>query len=202
MQAFLFSLLILAFTLPASAIKVGKGRISLIDLGANIQSEISIAQKNYINVYALSADTNKERKSVLAIQGLVDKGETSFFVNTDRGIQNIQVSLDQSSSELETNNSNSVKVFAKEIKLKTNTSLIVTSPFYINDVVLASNPELLKIDPFSNYYDEDYLKNFIINAKDEKAKTEIIVPTTKKIFKFTIKIDDYKGGYDSAIHLI
>ncbi len=188
----------------SEAIRVGKGRISLIDLGSQIKSEPSIAQKTFINVYTLSADIDREKKTVLAIQGLQDQGETSFFIDTEQGVQNIEVQLDKDSSETQYNNSayNKTQVFKKIYKLNINSAFRVTSPYYINDYVLAGDPELIKLDPFSSYYDENYLKNFIINAQDTKAKTEIIVPTTKQIFKFTIQIDQFQGGYDSVINLI
>lgn len=188
----------------AHAIKVGKGRISLIDLGAQIKSEPSIAQKEFIHVYSLSADVDRDKKTIVAIQGLQDQGETSFFIDTSLGVRNIKVELDHDSSETEVFNPehNKIRVFEKVFKIKTNSSLRVASPYYINDYVLAGDPELLSLDPFSNYYDENYLRNFIISARDTKAKTEIIVPTTKQVFKFTIQIDQFKGAYDNAINLI
>jgi hypothetical protein len=191
-------------TCPSKSIKVGKGRISLIDLGSQIKSNPSIAQTEFINVYPLSAEIDRKKKTVLAIQGLQEQGETSFFINTEAGVQNIEVELDENSSETQIFDANQQKtqVFEKTYHLNINSSLRVASPYYINDYVLAGDPDLMSLDPFSNYYDENYLKNFIINAKELKAKTDIIVPTTRQIFKFTIQIDNFKGGYDSVINLI
>lgn len=189
---------------PLKAIKVGKGRISLIDLGSQIKSEPAIAQKEFINVYPLSAQIDRNKKTVLAIQGLQEQGETSFFINTEAGVQNIEVELDKDSSETQIFDPihQKTRVFKKTYHLNINSSLRVASPYYINDYVLAGDPDLMSLDPFSNYYDENYLKNFIINAKELKAKTDIVVPTTRQIFKFTIQIDNFKGGYDNVINLI
>lgn len=202
MQFLVLSLLLIC--LPSQAIKVGKGRISLIDLGTQITSDAAVAKTDFINVYSLSADIDKDKKTVLAIQGLKDQGETSFFIDTQTGTQSFQVTLDKDSSEHEVLNSGYAKtqVLKKDFRLNINSSLRVSSPYYINDYVLAGDPSLIQLDPFSNYYDENYLKNFILNAKDQKAKTDIIVPTTNQIFKFTIHIDNFKGGYDNAINLI
>ena len=188
----------------SQAIKVGKARISLVDLGANIKSEPSIAQKQLINVYSLSANIDRSKKSVLAIQGLQEQGETSFFVDTEFGVKNIKVQLDKNSSEIEYHDMNRSKTtsYKTPYPMHSYSSMRVTSPYYINDYVLAGDPELLTLDPFSDYYDENYLKNFIINAKEIEAKTEIIVPTTNQVFKFTIEIDKEKGRYDNALNLI
>lgn len=194
----------LCFITNAQAIKVGKGRISLIELDSNISSEPTIAQKELINVFSLSADIDREKKTVLAIQGLQDQGETSFFVDTAFGAQNIIVQLDKTSSETESRKPGLTKIksLSQIFNLKINSSLRVTSPYYLNDYVLAGDPELFNLDPFSDYYDENYLKNFILNAKDIRAKTDIVVPTTRKIFKFTIEVDQFKGAYNNVINLI
>jgi hypothetical protein len=190
--------------MPCQAIKVGKGRISLIDIGSEITSEPVIAQKDFINVYLLSAEIDRNKKTVLAIQGLEDQGETSFFINTQNGARNIEVVLDNDSSELKSIDPRykRTKILERTINLNNNSSLIVTSPYYINDYILASDPNLFSLDPFSKYYDENYLKNFILSSKEHKAKTEIIVPTTKQIFKFTIDINNNKRSYDNEVNLI
>jgi len=190
--------------MPCQAIKVGKGRISLVDLGSEIKSEPTIAQKDFINVYLLSAEIARNKRTVLAIQGLEDQGQTSFFVNTQNGVRNIEVELDDYSSELSFIDPQykKTKIVERTINLNNNSSLIVTSPYYINDYILAGDPKLLSLDPFSKYYDEHYLKNFILSSKEHKAKTEIIVPTTKQIFKFTIDINNNKRSYDNEVNLI
>ena len=186
----------------AQALKVGKGRISLINLAGQITSKTSIAQDKFIKVYQISSHEDFKIKNALAVQGLVNQGETSFFVHTDRGIKSFEVSLDENSSEsIDLNPQRPITNLGLK-ELKTNSSLMVQSPFYINEFVLASNPELLDLDPFFDYYDPKYLKAFILKTKDHEAITDLVVPSAQKIFKFSLKISPDQGGQSDVLNLI
>ena len=195
-------LYMLAYGAQAQALKVGKGRISLINLPGQIISKTSIAQNDFIKVYQISSNEDFKIKNALAVQGLVDQGQTSFFVHTNKGIKSFEVSLDEGSSEiLDLNPQKPIANFGLR-ELKTNSSLMVQSPFYINELVLASNPGLLELDPFFDYYDPKYLKAFILKTKDHEAITDLIVPSAQKIFKFSLKLSPNQGGQSDVLNLI
>jgi hypothetical protein len=199
MRVIILSLLILN-CIQVQAIKVGKGRISLYDLDSAIISKPRIAQDEFINVYPLSSNIDENKKTVIAIQGLVANGHTNIFVETQKGIQNINVELDQNSSEI-FSKTNTIKTIKANIKINLNSSILIKTNYHINEKILASNPDFFKINSLTDYYHPQYMKSIILIAEKQASISDIVIPTSNKIFKFTLSSNNYKGQYNETLNL-
>lgn len=199
MRVIILSLLILN-CIQVQAIKVGKGRISLYDLDSAIISKPRIAQDEFINVYPLSSNIDENKKTVIAIQGLEANGHTNIFVETQKGIQNINVELDQNSSEI-FSKTNTIKTIKANIKINLNSSILIKTNYHINEKILASNPDFFKINSLTDYYHPQYMKSIILIAEKQASISDIVIPTSNKIFKFTLSSNNYKGQYNETLNL-
>ena len=199
----LFLLILLTFILPVNAavqrdIKVGYGRISLIDLGTLITGQPVVINKGLVNVYELSGLDDESSKSIIAIQGLKKSGETDISVNTKAGVFSFHVSLNQADGEdiIFNPNYSRVQINPKYQPIYKERMTVVDLDSTINEFVLAGNPNIVEFKHLCDPESEDFLKLFGINSKTFSGKTDLVVATQKGVHKIKLTIQ----GEDKSAH--
>lgn len=174
----------------AEDLKVGYGKLSLIDLGSLIKNDILVLDESLIRVYTLSGLQEEDKKSVIAIQGLKKTGETDLTVRTSSGIYQFHITLDPDISEDLIINPNNARthIISAEFPLDNNRMSLVSSPNYINEYVLGGNPNLISVKQVVTDDDPEFLKTFALVTNDKQGKTDVVVATKAAVYKFKLKI--------------
>lgn len=190
-------LLSLFLVLPAKAIdiKLGYGRISLIDLGALINSRPVIVNENLVHAYPLSGLDDEKDKTIIALQGLSDNGETDLTLSTSSGVYQFHIVIDDNQGEdfIAYPQLSRIKVMPQDYKLSTNRSTIIALPKHINEYVLAGNPNLINVKQIKDYYDKDFLKTFALNTNVNHGLTDLVMATRDGVYKITVDIKGDKN---------
>ena len=181
-------------------LKVGYGRFSLIDFGSLIISEPLLVDKTKARVYTISGLDDDDNKSIIAIQGLSQTGETDLTVDTQAGIYQIHLSLnDNQGEDLMLGEQSRCKIIATQFKLAKSRSTIVKLDSHINQYILAANPKLVTYNNIKDYYEPDFLKVFALVSKDQTGTTDIVVPSRSGVYKFSIEITGENNDHNSFI---
>jgi hypothetical protein len=189
-------ILLLLSCLQAQAIelKVARGRFSLIDFGSLIISKPVVLNQKLVNIYTLSGLDNEEAQSIIAIQGLEDQGRTDLTVDTQAGIYQFHLVLDEKSNQdLILGQARRSIIQEGAITLNQSRSCIVSSPSHINRYILAADPNLISYQNIKDYYHPDFLKVFSLASNKQEGITDIVLPTKTGVYKFTVLI---KGAED------
>ncbi len=186
----LFIMLITTLSVKAQTLRIGYGRLSLIDLGSLINSKPLIVDETLVKLYELSGLDIENDKSIVAIQGLKDSGETDLTIDTQTGIQQFHLILDTGAGEDLTLYPNLSRnyIVRKIYSLTPSRSTIVKMPAHINEYVLAGNPNLVSLKQVKDYYDKDFLKMFALVTNSNEGLTDIVIPTRRGVYKFSIDI--------------
>ncbi len=180
----------------SESLNVAYGRISLIDLGSLIQGDVLILDDSLVRIYKLSGLNDENKKSVLAIQGLKESGETDLSVRTASGIFQFHIALNPEESEdiiMQPNNSRT-RILRAKFPLMTKRMSLITSPFHINEYVLGGDPDLVSVKQVVKDNDNEFLKTFALVTGEETGKTDIVVASKGSVYKFTVEI----GANDHA----
>lgn len=178
---------------PVKAIdlQVGHGRFSIIDLGSLINTKPLVVDETKVRAYTLSGLNDEDSQSIIAIQGLSKTGDTDMSIDTQAGIYQFHLSLVQGQGQdMALGHNVRTKIYSQEFPLKQSRSSIVKMPAYINQYILAANPNLVSYQNIKDYYDKDFLKTFALITQNTVGKTDIVVPTQAGVYKFTINIGE------------
>lgn len=196
-------LLLTLLCLPVKAIdiKLGYGRISLVDLGALINAKPVIVNENLVRAYELSGLDDEDDKTLIALQGLADNGETDLTLSTSAGIYQFHIVLNDNQGEdfIAYPQLSRIKVMSQIYKLSTNRSSIIALPKHINEYVLAGNINLLSLKQIKDYYDKDFLKTFSINTNTNQGETDLVMATRDGVYKITVEIKGDKNAEHNNI---
>ncbi len=188
----LILLLFLSIKVQAQTLSVGYGRLSLIDLGSLITAKPLVVNEQLARVYELSGLDMESDKSILAIQGLKDSGETDLTVDTEAGIKQFHLVLNAAETDdlLLVPKLARSNIVMQKYYLATERSSVVRMPAHINEYVLAGNPNLLNLKQVKDYYDAEFLKVFAFVTNTKAGETDVVIPTRKGVYKFTIEVGD------------
>lgn len=181
-------------------IKVGYARIALIDLGSLIIADPILSDITKFKLYTLSALEDESHKNIIAIQGLKSSGEGDLSVKTNSGFYQFHLMLAEESTDYILNQQNSKIITLENILLQPNRSSIIRSKYPINEYILAGNPNLVTASQLVNYYDDDFLKVFLLNTKSYEGSTDIVIPTNNMLYKLPIKISN-KYDHENTVNL-
>lgn len=185
----------------AQDLKLGYGRLLLLDLGSKITGKVLVDNSSLVTTYPLSAFANEDQCSVVALQGLNNQGETDLSISTNDGIKQFHIQLDDNSHQDLILNPIRQKISTLlNQNLKPERSTIITSPDYINEFVLAGNPNLISAQEIVTEQDPNYLKTFKIKTSVNKGCTDLVIATNRQIYKLSIEIGD-KHEHQSQINL-
>lgn len=191
----IFSLLILCNPAQAETLRVGYGRLSIIDLGSLINAKPLITDETLVKVYEVSGLDAENDKSIIVVQGLKDSGETDLTIDTQIGIKQFHLVLESGAGEdtvLNYRQSRSMLI-PHVFSLGQKRSTIIQMPAHINEYVLVGNPNLINLKQIKDYYDRDFLKTFALNTNTSQGLTDLVVPTRRGVYKLTLDI----GGINS-----
>jgi hypothetical protein len=185
------------------------GRILLISLDGLTIKTFLVSDESLVKIYKLNT-------SVLAIQSLRDKGFTKLMINTEEGLLGFNLNIGKTQSPdfslHMTNRIDSLGIKAKELygsyKLKTlanhavsvNSLLTIKLKSRISGLILASNAALLEFKHLVDSQDDQFLRIFLLKTKNSVGVTDIVVPTEKVVYKFTLEVN--KAGLRSEINEI
>jgi hypothetical protein len=170
--------------------KVGYGRLSVIDLGSLINAKPLVTDEKLVRIYEVSGLDAENDKSIIIVQGLKDSGETDLTVDTQTGIKQFHLILEAGDGEdIILNPRLSRNTISSEaFTLDLGRSTVIQMPAHINEYVLAGNPNLVNLKQIKDYYDQDFLKIFAINTNTNKGLTDLVVPTCNGVYKLTLDI--------------
>lgn len=174
-------------------IQLSYGRISLIDLGSFINSDIKIQNTSLINAYKLSAFPDESKKSILAVQAILNEGSSELNLSTEEGLNHfsIEISADEFSENLILNPIKArSQILENVLKLKKSQSLLIKSPYPVNEYVLAGNPDLISLEKIYPRSHPDYLKTFLIYSKNQTGLTDLLIATNRLVYKLCIEITE------------
>ncbi len=186
----LIIMLIINSNAEAQSIRIGYGRLSLIDLGSLINAKPLVVNEALIKVYELSGLDAESDKSIIAIQGLQASGETDLTVDTQTGIKSFHLILENTAGEdliLDPRLARNY-IIKSPYLLAQGRSSIVKMPAHINEYVLAGNPNLVSLKQVKDYYDDEFLKVFALVTNTNAGLTDIVIPTRRGVYKFTLDI--------------
>ncbi len=174
----------------ANTLRVGYGRLSLIDLGSLINAKPLIVDETLVRAYELSGLDTENDKSIIVLQGLKDSGETDLTVDTQTGIKQFHLILNANNGDdlvMDPKLSRSYIVREPYLLAKSRSS-IIKMPTHINEYVLAGNPNLVSLKQVKDYYDQDFLKIFALVTNINEGLTDIVIPTRRGVYKFVVDI--------------
>jgi len=174
----------------AETLKVAYGKLSLIDLGSLIQNEPIVLNDSLIRVHTLSGLKEEEKKSILILQGLKEKGSTDLTVRTASGIYQFHIILDPEKREdliINPLNAKS-KILKSKFPLNKNRMTLVSLPKHINEYVLAGNPNIISLRQVVTDEDPEFLKTFALTSGNNYGRTDIVVASKSGVYKFEIEI--------------
>lgn len=177
---------------PAQAeeLKIGYGRLSIIDLGSLINSKPLVTNEKLVRIYEVSGLDAEHDKSIIIVQGLKSSGETDLTVDTQTGIKQFHLILDPGTTENKIVNPQSSRsiIISEAVTLEPQRSTIIEMPAHINEYVLGGNPNLISIKQIKDYHDKDFLKTFALNTNASEGLTDIAIATRKAVYKLTLDI--------------
>ncbi len=173
------------------------GRIILLDLGSLIKSQPLIQNPDLIRVYTLSGLEDETQKSIIAIQGLSDKGATDISLDTEAGLRQIQISLGETSVKDRVLDPHKQKICVKDIPydVQEQRSIIVETDAPVNEFILASRPDLLELKHLVSEKDPRYFRTFVLVPRS-KGLSDLIIATQKQVYKLVLNI----GGNNNNEH--
>lgn len=174
----------------AETLRVGYGRLNVIDLGSLINAKPLVTDEKSVRIYEVSGLDAENDKSIIIVQGLKDSGETDLTVDTQTGMKQFHLILEAGDGEdIVLNPRLSRNTISSEVfTLDLGRSTVIQMPAHINEYVLAGNPSLVNLKQVKNYYDQDFLKTFAINTNINKGLTDLVIPTRNGVYKFTLDI--------------
>lgn len=183
--------IIILCILPCSAteVLVEQGRIALIDLGALIKGEIQSSNPEILRTYKVSGMEDEDYESIIAIQAIKETGESDLIVSTSSGLHQFRVIINKEVTEdLNLNpNKSRLKVYNKPFILENQRASLISLPAYINKKILVSDPDLISVDQFLDYYDDNYLKVFSIKTLKNNSVTDLVLPSQTGVYKLSIR---------------
>lgn len=185
--------------LNGNEVFVSPGRITLIELGAPIKSQPWLVNKKIARVYVLH--NPQKNQSVIALQGLSDKGSSDLTVRTDSGIINILINARSAPGEdlIIDKNHSSIINNKNYQSINTNRTALVKLAEPINEYVLAGDPDMVSCRAVFDSHDPNFLKSFALAGLSEMGKTDIVIATQEGIIKFELEVSNNEMAHDGII---
>jgi hypothetical protein len=197
LRLFILFLLFINFSNAVRAekfpLRLAYGRLSLIDLGSFLTIDPLIQNEKLIRTYPLSGFSDETRKSIVAIQAIKDAGKTDLNLSTEQGLRQFEIKIEYENSAedliLDPQKSKS-KILEKLFHMEKSKSILIKSPYPINEFVLGGNPELISLEKIHPRAHPKYLYEFLIYSKNLTGTTDLVIASTKTVYKLTLEISE------------
>lgn len=177
------------------AFKLSPQGLTVINLGDLLIKNFFISNESLLKVYFLDNNVSLSQNT-LVIKALASSGTLKLVINTDAGVLNFNIVLSKRAENLDFELENAEGKACEQCRivnvkgvyrLEEGSFLTIKTHSLITGKILASNPSLTDLEHVVSSLDKDFLKVFLLRIK-AVGNTEIIIPTTEKIYKLKLEI--------------